>query len=39
MSVFEIKRTADGWDYVSDSDYNRRITAYTEMQLTACRGP
>ncbi|WP_271271632.1 PhoX family protein [Aliamphritea hakodatensis] len=34
VSVFEIKRTADGWDYVSDSDYNRRITAYTEMQLT-----
>ncbi|WP_261842286.1 PhoX family protein [Aliamphritea ceti] len=34
VSVFEIKRTADGWEYNPDSEYNRRITAYTEMQLT-----
>ncbi len=34
VSVFEIKRTADGWEYNADSKYNRRITAYTEMRLT-----
>ncbi|WP_432472907.1 PhoX family protein [Amphritea sp. HPY] len=34
VSVFEIKRTADGWEYSTESDYNRRITANTEMLLT-----
>jgi len=34
ISVFEIKRTADGWEYSKESDYNRRITANTEMMLT-----
>lgn len=34
VSVFEIKRTADGWKYSKESDYNRRITANTEMTLT-----
>lgn len=35
VSVFEVKQNADGtWDYLNDSAYNRRITAYTEMELT-----
>ncbi|RTE67437.1 PhoX family phosphatase [Amphritea opalescens] len=34
VSVFEIKRTAGGWEYINDSKYNRRITANTEMRLT-----
>ena len=34
VSVFEIKRTTDGWSYNKESDYNRRITANTEMTLT-----
>lgn len=34
VSVFEIKRTSSGWEYVAESQYNRRITANTEMMLT-----
>ncbi len=35
MSVVEIKRDGDGqWSVVLDSEYNRRITATTEMDLT-----
>ncbi|UTW04643.1 PhoX family phosphatase [Amphritea atlantica] len=34
VSVFEIKRTANGWEYSKESEYNRRITANTEMMLT-----
>ena len=34
VSIFEITRTADGWEYSKTSDYNRRITANTEMMLT-----
>ncbi|MCV6610456.1 MAG: PhoX family phosphatase [Amphritea sp.] len=34
VSVFEIKRSNDGWEYIKDSKYNRRITANTEMMLT-----
>lgn len=34
VSVFEIKRTADGWEYSKESKYNRRITANTDMMLT-----
>ena len=35
VSVFEIRRTAKGeWQVNRDSDYNRRITAYTPMELT-----
>lgn len=35
VSVFEIKQNPDGrWNYLNDSAYNRRITAYTEMELT-----
>lgn len=34
VSVFEIKRTSEGWEYSQDSKYNRRITANTEMMIT-----
>ncbi|WP_293267838.1 alkaline phosphatase PhoX, partial [Neptunomonas sp.] len=35
VSVFEVERKADGhWHYLSDSAYNRRITANTEMEVT-----
>ncbi len=34
VSVFEIRRTDGRWHYVAESDYNRRITANTEMALT-----
>lgn len=35
VSIFEIQQHADGsWSYLSDSTYNRRITANTEMLLT-----
>ncbi|WP_305856185.1 PhoX family protein [Balneatrix alpica] len=35
VSIFEIRRQSDGsWHYVRDGQYNRRITAYTEMELT-----
>ncbi|WP_428036049.1 PhoX family protein [Amphritea sp.] len=34
VSIFEIKRSADGWKYSKESEYNRRITANTEMMLT-----
>lgn len=34
ISIFEIKRTKNGWEYLQDSAYNRRITANTEMRLT-----
>ncbi|SEI61839.1 hypothetical protein SAMN05421831_105163 [Allopseudospirillum japonicum] len=35
VSIFEIRRQADGrWHYVQGSEFNRRITAYTPMQLT-----
>jgi len=35
VSVFEVQRDADGnWRYVQGGYYNRRITAYTEMELT-----
>ena len=33
VSIFEIKRTADGWEYRKESEYNRRITANTAMML------
>lgn len=35
VSIFEVKRSTDGsWEYSKESQYNRRITANTEMQLT-----
>ncbi|GAA0698931.1 PhoX family phosphatase [Marinobacterium maritimum] len=35
VSIFEIRRNARGeWEVNRDSDYNRRITAYTPMELT-----
>jgi len=35
VSVFEIERDSNGnWRYVQGGKYNRRITAYTEMELT-----
>ena len=34
VSVFEIEETANGWQVVLDSPYNRRITAETPMELT-----
>lgn len=35
VSIFEVKRSADGsWEYSKESQYNRRITASTEMLLT-----
>lgn len=35
VSIFEVRRNAKGfWRYVRLSDYNRRITAYTPMELT-----
>ena len=35
VSIFEIRRNAKGeWQVDSNSDYNRRITAYTPMDLT-----
>ena len=35
VSVFEIRRNRNGqWQVASESDYNRRITAYTPMALT-----
>ncbi len=35
VSIFEIRRNARGeWQVNRDSDYNRRITAYTPMELT-----
>ena len=35
VSVFEIKRDSNGqWSYVQGGQYNRRITAYTEMEMT-----
>ena len=35
VSVFEIQRDNEGnWHYLADSQYNRRITANTEMQIT-----
>ncbi|GAA0790273.1 PhoX family protein [Marinobacterium sediminicola] len=35
VSIFEIHRNAKGeWQVNRDSDYNRRITAYTPMELT-----
>lgn len=34
VSVFEIAQTDGEWKIVKDSEYNRRITADTEMELT-----
>jgi secreted PhoX family phosphatase len=35
VSIFEIRRNRKGqWQVNRDSDYNRRITAYTPMELT-----
>lgn len=35
VSIFEIRRNAKGeWQVDPNSDYNRRITAYTPMELT-----
>ena len=34
VSVVEIKRTGNKWGIVKDSEYNRRITADTEMDIT-----
>ncbi len=35
LSVVEIQRTEDGqWEVVLDSEYNRRVTATTPMELT-----
>jgi secreted PhoX family phosphatase len=35
VSIFEVGLKADGnWHYIKDSNYNRRITANTEMALT-----
>jgi hypothetical protein len=35
ISVVEIERASDGtWSYVQDSQYNRRITSKTEMDIT-----
>jgi len=35
VSVFEVERKADGhWHYLTESAYNRRITANTEMEVT-----
>ncbi|MBA4501109.1 PhoX family protein [Marinobacterium marinum] len=35
VSIFEIRRNAQGeWQVASASDHNRRITAYTPMELT-----
>ncbi|MGQ0700922.1 MAG: PhoX family protein [Panacagrimonas sp.] len=37
VSVIEVTRSAAGaWDYVQDSDFNRRITPFTPMDI---RGP
>ncbi|WP_372737582.1 PhoX family phosphatase [Neptunomonas sp.] len=35
VSIFEVERKNDGhWHYLTESNYNRRITANTEMELT-----
>lgn len=35
VSIFEVERKNDGqWHYLTESSYNRRITANTEMELT-----
>jgi secreted PhoX family phosphatase len=35
VSIFEVELKADGqWHYLKESNYNRRITANTEMELT-----
>ncbi|MFT5721286.1 MAG: secreted PhoX family phosphatase [Motiliproteus sp.] len=35
VSIFEVERNHDGhWHYLQESDYNRRITANTPMELT-----
>jgi secreted PhoX family phosphatase len=35
VSIFEVEFNAEGhWHYLKESDYNRRITANTEMELT-----
>ncbi|MEH6649007.1 MAG: PhoX family phosphatase [Motiliproteus sp.] len=35
VSVFEVERSTDGhWRYLTDSTYNRRITANTVMEMT-----
>lgn len=35
ISIVEIQRSTDGaWSYVPDSQYNRRITSKTEMEIT-----
>lgn len=34
LSVIEIKKTDGQWRLVKDSAYNRRITPYTEMQIS-----
>ena len=35
VSVIEVQRNAAGkWEYVKNSSYNRRITAYTPMSIT-----
>jgi uncharacterized protein len=35
VSVIEVQRNAAGkWEYVKNSDYNRRITGYTPMAIT-----
>lgn len=34
VSIVEIKKTNGGWSYQSNSGYNRRITATTEIEIT-----
>ncbi len=34
LSIVEIERSGDEWDYNRDSDFNRRLTATTEMEIT-----
>ena len=33
VSIFEVENTADGWRLVTDSRFNRRITADTEIEI------
>lgn len=34
VSVIEVRDTASGWEYVQDSSFNRRVTAFTNMNIT-----
>lgn len=34
VSVIEVRDGASGWEYVQDSSFNRRVTAFTNMNIT-----